>query len=253
MDELNITSAVILFVVGAIASFIGTNTGGTALVTTAALVMLGMPVQFSIATAKVGTIGTMFFGWLRFQRSHNVNYHIGFFAALCAGMGAVLGAMGLVHLSLPNLDRILGVGMLILLLLMWLYRSGLHTRIPNNRWTILVSYGLFFFIGLWGGFLPGQGILSTYILLFCFGQSMLNAAGTHKIIGLSINTISLIVYIVADLVAWLPGLILLVSSSIGSYYGAAYAIKKGNKYIRWLFIVVVALLAIKLLLNGGVS
>lgn len=250
MNELSLLSAVILLVVSIVAAFIGTNTGGGALITTATLVLLGASPEIAIATAKLGSFGTMLFGWLRFHQNQYVIYRVGLPAAVCAGIGAVFGAIGLVNYALPGLDRLLGIGMIILLILMWLHSTGLHTRVPQTRLALLIGYGLFFMLGVWGGFLPGQGILSMYILLFCFGQRMLDAAGTHKMVGLSIAIVALSIYIVAGFVAWKPGLILLVGMSIGSYFGAAYGVKCGDKRIRQLFMLVVALLAGWLLLAG---
>jgi len=236
-----------LFIIGAISAFIGTNTGGGALITTGALILFGLPPQAAIATAKLGSVGTMLSGWYRFHLGDKVIYRIGLPVAICAGLGAAIGATTLVHIPSHLIERLLGVGMLIILVVMLMKGIGLGVRIRVPRWAHWLGYALFFIAGLWGGLLPGQGILSTYILLFCFGQSMLQAAGTRKIAGLTIAIVALIFYSHFGLVHWWLGLVLLAGALLGSYLGAAYGLKRGDRFVRQLFMVVVALLAGRLL------
>ena len=51
-----------LFFLGLITSFVGTNTGGSSLVTIPAMIAMGLPPQIAIASARVTSIGTLFAG-----------------------------------------------------------------------------------------------------------------------------------------------------------------------------------------------
>jgi len=55
------------------------------------------------------------------------------------------------------------------------------------------------------------------------------------------------VFILAGIINYLFAITLMISSGVGSYLGATYAIKKGEKWVRNLFIIIIAIMAIKLL------
>lgn len=57
---------------------------------------------------------------------------------------------------------------------------------------------------------------------------------------------SLAVFIINDQVHWLYGITLAIGTSIGGYLASRFAVKKGEKWVRIILIVVVIAMSIRL-------
>ena len=108
---------------------------------------------------------------------------------------------------------------------------------------------MFFLAGIQGGMIGGQGTLSNYILIFVFGKTFLEAAGTRKIASLAAIIVALTIFLYHHLVNFEFGIVLLLGRSLGAFMGAAYGIKKGDEWVRKIFIIVVIIMATKLMLH----
>ena len=245
LEALTIAS---MFFTGIAAGFIGTTAGGGALLMIPLLIFLGLPAQNAIATAKLAVVGTMSAGLYRFNRGGKVIFKIAIPAAVFATIGSGLGALVLVRTPNSMLEKIIGIFMIILLVTMLLdHTVGIRKKRLTSTWGTVAGYSLFFVTGFWGAIFGGQAIFATYILISLFGLDFLFAAGTRKLAGLCIALIAIVIYQIHGIIFWKYGIILLIGSTIGSYYGAAYGLKKGNKWIKQLFVIVVIAAAIKLL------
>lgn len=239
-----------VFAVGIIASFIGTNVGGGGLISVPALIFLGLPPQMAIATNKVGSFGMTGAGLIRFHKGKKVNYKIGFPIAALAIIGAYFGANTL--LTIPNviLEKLVGVVILAILTLV-LLNNNLGIKRVIKEYSLLrtsLGYLAFLFIGFWGAFFGGGfAIFSTYVLITVFGLTFLESAGTTKPLGVGIAIMSIIIFGLGGAINWIYGVLLLIGMTTGSYLGAGYGIKKGNMWVKRLFVVIVVVSAIKLL------
>ena len=108
-----------------------------------------------------------------------------------------------------------------------------------------------FFIGMYDGFYgPGTG---TFLLLLLTGMarvSLNEAAGTTKVINLTSNITSLIVYIINGKVIFYLGLIAGIFSIAGNYMGAKFFTQKGAKILRPIIILVLCIFFCKILLEN---
>lgn len=84
--------------------------------------------------------------------------------------------------------------------------------------------------------------------MWCFGQTFLESAGTRKIQGTAVGWTSAITFAMSGIVDWSYALVLALGMAIGSYLGVVYAVRKGDAWVRKLFIAVVLLSAMELLL-----
>lgn len=96
---------------------------------------------------------------------------------------------------------------------------------------------------------PGTGtfLLITYTV---FGKmDVLKAGGNTKLANLASNLSSLLVFILSGNVLITLGLVASVFGVLGNYLGVGFAMKHGAKGIRYVIIIVIALLFIKLLFD----
>ncbi len=243
------TNIIIVFILGFGASFIGAMIGGAGLLTIPGMIFLGLPTPVAIATNKFGSLGMMTTGIWKYQRAGTIDYKIGLPTTIAASLGAVVGARTLLNIPETLLEKIVGVLiLLILLIVVFNHNTGLTPRpnLPPARQRF--GYLIFAFIGFWGGFFGGGfAILAVYGYIFFYGQTFLQTAGVKLLLGLGIGLGSTLVYLAAGTIDWGFGLALLLGELIGAYAGAAYALKKGSRWIRGGFIILVLLSAAKLL------
>jgi uncharacterized membrane protein YfcA len=79
------------------------------------------------------------------------------------------------------------------------------------------------------------------------GLTFIEANALDKLIWLINPVISVIIFALKGIIYYQIGIVLLLGMVIGGYLGAHTAIKKGNKFVKLAFSVVVIASAIKLL------
>jgi len=218
-----------------------------------AMIFLGFSSPVAIATVKFGALGTMGSGLFRFHKSQKVDYPLGIKAAVCAVVGSFIGANIMISLSSELLKKLTGVLILFVFAVILLKGSGLFSL--NKKISEISSFRkyfgflLFFLVGIWGGIFGGQAIFATYILILVFGKSFLESAATRKITGIAIAVIALVVYAFNHIIDWQYGAILITGTVLGSYLGASYSLKKGEKWVQRLFLIIVSIMAVKLIIG----
>lgn len=93
----------------------------------------------------------------------------------------------------------------------------------------------------------GNRFIYAFVLLI-FGFDFLSAAGNAKVLNFASNIGALVLFMVLGQVDYVIGLIMAISMIAGSYAGAHFAIKQGVGYVKVLFIIITAILILKMLL-----
>lgn len=102
-------------------------------------------------------------------------------------------------------------------------------------------------IGFYDGLIgPGTGTFLVITLVALMGYDFLQASAKAKIVNLATNAGALLLFIPHGAVLWLLGGILAVANVAGSYLGSRMAISRGSRFIRWVFLIVVVALILKL-------
>jgi uncharacterized membrane protein YfcA len=239
-----------LFFLGLATSFVGTNTGGGSLITIPGMIALGLPSASAIASARMSSIGSSLAGLRQFHKSGKVDYKLAWPAALLSVIGAIIGAMILVHIPEALLIKVVGLLTLVLLGFSYLIKKHLKLGPEPSKLKKFVGYGLFLFTSMIGSFFGGQGILTTPIFVIFFHKTYSESAGTRKITTFVTAVVSAIVYGFHGLIDWWAVAALMAGTIIGSTIGAKYALKKGDAWMEKVFNIVAVLLAMKLLLSN---
>ena len=246
---MDLFGAIILFIGGIIAGFIGVNVGSGALITIPLMMSLGLSPVEAIASSRMGALSGSISGWYKFHKAKKIEYKLATIFAIIAVVGAVIGTQVLLRIPEAILERIVGF-IILAILIFFIFNKGLGTikKHKSSKLKRRIGYVSFVFLGFWGGFFgAATGTMAAYVLITLFGQTFLEAAGTRKVSAFFIAVVALIIYALSGVVNWWFGLISFFSAGIGAYIGAGFGIKKGDKWVRILFIIVVCLSAVKLL------
>jgi hypothetical protein len=102
-------------------------------------------------------------------------------------------------------------------------------------------------VGAYDGFLgPGTGSFFVILLVGVLGYGFLEASAKAKIANLVTNLSAIAVFAASGSVLWVLGLAMGAANLVGGLLGARTAISRGNAFIRKVFLVVLAGLALRL-------
>jgi uncharacterized protein len=242
---------VLLVLAASFAGFVDAVVGGGGLVLLPAIV-LGLPgaapVQV-LATNKLASIcGTTVSSATYYRR---VRPHAGTFVPLMAFafVGSVLGALVASRIPASAFMPLVLVVLLVVggyVLLRPELGERTELRFSGHRHTAAaMAAGLV--IGAYDGAIgPGTGSFFVFTLVGLLGYAFLEASAKARMANWATNLGALCVFVPQDAVLWRTGLLLGAANLAGSYLGARTAVARGARFIRVLFLVVVAAFALRI-------
>ena len=232
------------------AGFINTLAGSGSLITLPLLIFLGIPANVANGTNRVGVLFQNIVSVESFRRQKMLDIRGGLILSAPAIIGSIIGAQIAVDLDEARMRQAIGVLMVIMLVVILLRpKRWLQGELEKmgERPSIL-QLVIFFFIGMYGGFLQaGVGIFLLAGLVLGIGYDLVRANAVKVLIVLAFTISALIVFMLNDQVRWGIGLLLAVGNSLGAWAAARMAVERGANFVRWLLIVVVAVSAAQLL------
>jgi len=248
------TEHLLLFFVALLSNFFSALAGGGAgLIQLPALIFLGLPFGVALATHKVASVALGVGATVRHLKSSSLERRFALYILLSGIPGVILGASFI--LQIPDRNAQIALGILTIGL-------GIYSRLSpslgqtfqiKNRDSkgMLIGALMIFAIGILNGSLTsGTGLFVTLWLVRWFGLDYKMAvAYTLILVGIFWNGSGAITlgYLGSIHWAWLPAL--LIGSLIGGYFGAHFAIIKGNKLIKSSYEIITLLIGIKLIIG----
>lgn len=225
--------------------------GGGGLISLPAYLIAGVPVHQAIATNKLSSSCGTTLATIRFIKNKLVNFKLAIPSVISAIIGSSMGA----KLSLIMDERILEyvlfavlpiVAFIVLNKKMFKDRPDGDSELVLDKRTYLVACIAALIIGMYDGFYgPGTGTFLIIAFTVFAGMSVGMANAQAKVINLTTNITSLIVFIINGQVLFTLGIAAAVSNMIGGYIGAGLVMKKGSKIVKPTIILVLVLLALK--------
>ncbi|MDO8141925.1 MAG: sulfite exporter TauE/SafE family protein [Candidatus Brocadiales bacterium] len=247
----------VIFTVGVIAGVINTLAGGGSLITLPMLIFLGLPATVANGTNRLAITVQSVLAVAGFKRKGVSDFKSSLLMSLPALIGAIIGAQLAVDVSDILFKRILVVVMILVLgLILWnpirmrqgivQYDGGMACLSKSRR---TASMLIFFFIGVYGGFIQaGIGFLIIAVLTTISGLNLVET-NSHKVFIVGINALfALIVFIFNGKICWSIGLALAAGNGLGGWIGSHLAVTKGERFIKLILAVCVVGMVIKLLI-----
>ncbi len=247
-----LTPWIITAVIGAgfLAGFINTLAGSGSAITLPLLVFLGLPANVANGTNRIGVLLQTGVSTESFHRQGYLHWREALTLLLPTIVGGVLGAQIAVNLN-ERAMRLAIAGMLILTFFLiilkpkrWLVGREEGARQPNWK-----DWILFFFIGVYGGFIQaGVGIFLLVGLVMAIGHDLIHANAIKALLVLAFNVFAFFVFLYNGQVAWLLGIILAVGNIVGAWAAVKFATKAWAQiWVYRLLLVVVVVSAARML------
>ncbi|WAH38444.1 sulfite exporter TauE/SafE family protein [Alicyclobacillus dauci] len=243
MLHVNEFTWITLAISGFVAAFVDSTVGGGGLISLPALLFVGLPPAAALGTNKLAGTMSAVTSTLSYLRSGKVNYRLVGPVFPLGIIGAAAGAIVVHHLPSAFL-RPLVLVLLIAVAAYTLVKKNLGLN-PNRQdlprhvfvWAGLAALVIGFYDGFFG---PGTGsfLMMVFVLL---GFDFVNASGNARTINFASNIGALVAFVSLGAVHYVAGLILGVSMVLGALVGSQFAIRKGVRYVRPIFIGVTCL------------
>jgi len=219
--------------------------GGGGLLTVPSLLAAGLPPQIALATNK----GQASFGavssFLSFWGRDGIDRKRAPYGFACGFLGSLAGARVLLLVKPEPLKPIVLVLLLLAAAFVAWPRKPSHGE--PHAWAMIALFPFTFALGFYDGFFgPGTGSILIVGFVLIFGDSMTRASGNAKVVNLASNLAALALFASRGLVLWKVALPMAAANAAGAFVGARLAVKKGDRFVRGVVLVVVAALVLKI-------
>ena len=239
----------VIFVIGFVASFFGSFTSsGASLLSFAFLGMYGLSPFAILGIFKVGAVGFQLGGLYNYAKADKIVWRYVLPLTLIGVAGSYVGANIVLSLNEIVLSKIIGIAMFLCVPFSLLKPTLGIQNVQVSNIKERVGYVMSFVTSIWGSSLVvGAGLLNMYSQMYFFGMTILEVRGTTKIPGLIKSVVVLWLFIKADIINWHLALIFLCGTFLGSLVGTHYSVKIGDTWLRYILLVSVLIVSVKLI------
>lgn len=225
--------------------------GGGGLISLPAYLIAGLPPHAAVATNKMSSTCGTALATFRFITNRLVNFKLAIPSVISAIIGSTIGA----NLSLLVSEDIMLYVMVAILpvcaflvLNKKLFHDGGEDDIKLNKRTYITATVAAFIIGMYDGFYgPGTGTFLIIAFTIFAKLSIKTANAQAKVINLTSNITSLVIFLLNGEVILTVGLAAAACNMVGGYIGVGLVMKNGAKIVKPSIILVLILLALKIL------
>jgi uncharacterized membrane protein YfcA len=249
-SEYTFISLIILAVLAFVAGFIDAVVGGGGLIQLPALLIqfpqTNLPTLFG--TNKIAALSGTVIAAIQYAKKVKLNFllllTISLFAYLASGAGAKIVSL----LDVKMLKPIILI-ILIAIAIYTIFKKDLGSiQLKEISLKKQIIYGslIGIVVGFYDGFFgPGTGSFLVLGFVLFLGMDFMHASAYAKIVNCITNLSALVVFINQGNYLLNIAVLMGVSNILGSYLGSHMAIKKGNAFIRNIFIFIVMLMIIR--------
>ena len=246
--ELAFNDIIILLICGVIAGFINTVAGGGSLLTLPILIFMGLPSNIANGTNRIAIFMQNIFSISGYKSRGVSDFKYSSWLSVSALIGSIIGAKIAININEVMFNKILSLVIIIVVLTIIYNKKSFNINSENiSIEKKIISVIIFFFIGIYGGFIhAGVGFLILSILSN-YNGIQLSKANSIKVFVVFVYTFfALIVFIMENKINWILGINLGIGNSIGGWIASRWSYNKPDKIIKIFIIISSAIMAIKL-------
>ena len=247
---MELSTIILLCLIAFLAGYVDAVVGGGGLIQVPAGLIL-MPTQAVstiIGTLKVPSfIGTCFATYQYLQRVKIPLLRILLFTSI-AFASAFSGSLLLTRMSSQFMKPVIFFVLLVMAIYTFTKKDlGQSLQKEDIKYATIKGVMICLFIGFYDGFIgPGAGSLFVLAFISILGYDFLHASAHAKIVNLSTNLGSLILFIGKGVILWPVAIPMSICNATGGFFGSRMALKKGNHFIRKIFLIVIVATLLRL-------
>lgn len=239
-----------LIISGVFVGFINTLAGGGTIISIALFMVLGLPANVANGTNRIAVILQNLTSAGSFARQKVLDFRKGSWLAIPTIIGSVIGAQLAIDIREDLFRKAMGIIMIMMLFFIifkpsvWLKGQERLVLRKVTAW----QYILFFFIGIYGGFIQvGVGYFLLAGIVLGAGYDLVKANAIKVWIVLLYTPFALFVFVLNGQVYWKYGLIHAIGNITGAWIASKWAVSCGANFVRWVIVVVIIVFSSDLL------
>lgn len=241
--------AIFLIFIGVVAGFINTVAGGGSLLTLPILIFLGLPPAMANGTNRIALFFQNISAISGFKSKGVFVFPFSLWVGLSALVGAIIGAQFSIEIKGELFNQILAIVMVAVVIITIInpIKNPTEALEKLGKKHQSISVIIFFFIGIYGGFIQaGVGFIILGALTLVNRISLVKANSIKVFVVFTYTISALVIFILGDQINWVFGLTLAIGNMTGAWIASRWSVKKGDVWVRRFMIVMVTFLAIKL-------
>ena len=238
-----------LVLLGFVVSIINTMAGGASIITLPILIFLGLPSNVANGTNRIGLMMTAFSANMGFKSKGISTFPFSAYTGMFALIGSVIGAHIAVEINDETFNRILSIIMILVITIIIfkprIINKNLSVRLTGKH--LRISCIVFFFIGLYGGFInAGIGFVIMLFLHYYNRLNLIRVNATKVVIVLVYTIGAFLTFFFNGLVDLPYGLCLGLGTLIGGWNASRFSVEKGEGVIKIFLVISALIIAFKL-------
>lgn len=249
---MSVVSIIIVCFAGFLGAVVDAIVGGGGLITTPALLAVGLPVHLALGTNKFASSMGTFSSAYHYYKSGNVSLNVLKYLLPFSLIGSSIGVLTVLAIN-PEFLRVLIIFLVVIIGLYTLLKKdlGLHNTFSGITKTkiafaIFIALVLGFYDGFFG---PGTGSFLIFALISIFGFDFKKASANSKLMNFTSNLTALLLFLYHGQIMFSVAIPMAISMVIGAKVGSELAIRKGATFIKPVFILVSFSLVIKMTID----
>tara|TARA_B100000579_G_scaffold303402_1_gene253243 strand:+ start:1776 stop:2516 length:741 start_codon:yes stop_codon:yes gene_type:complete len=243
---MEISEILILLFCGLLSGAINTLAGGGSLITLPMMIFLGLPPTIANGTNRVQLIFQNIFAVYGFKTKGISNFKFSSYLSISALLGSIIGAYIAIDFNENDFKKLLSIIMILVMfsILLKNKRETLEINKIKNKW---LSILIFFFIGIYGGFIhAGVGF---FMILTLSKINYLKIAHSNSIkvfVALIFSTAAFLIFLYEGKVNWIYGINIGIGSALGGFFASRWSYNKSDKKFRYFLSLIILIMAIRL-------
>jgi uncharacterized membrane protein YfcA len=235
---------ILLCLAAFLAGFVDAVVGGGGLIQTpvAMILLPNLAVANVIGSLKIPAFSGTSFAAYQYVKKVQMNWKLLSIMAIIASIAAFFGSNLLTLVHNDFMKPLLFMVLIFIAIYTFVKKDfGIqqakeHSVKRQLFYAIIIS----FVIGFYDGFIgPGTGSFLVLAFVSVLGFDFLHASANAKMVNLATNFGSICLFILKGKIIWAIAIPMAICNAFGGWVGAKLAIKKGNKFIRIFFLIVV--------------
>ena len=230
-------------------NIVGSIAGGGIGLIVPILVSLGYPAKGISATGKIGGWGNGLSSTINYWRKGYIDLREFWPYILLSFTGAAIGTAVFIWVDPEVYKKVIGYSVIAMIPFLIAGKHGLKNRSVNRirRYLgyilALITEFIVFFVG------SGTGIFITLNHIRVAGFEMLKSNALKRFTGIFIIPFMMVPLFLNDLIIikYIPAMFL--GGLLGGYVGSKIAIKKGNKFVKTVLIIITLISAVRIILS----
>lgn len=227
----------ILIFTGIIAGVINTLAGGGSNLTLPALMLTGMPADVANATNRIGVVLQCAVGVKGFHDHGKLDTKDILPVLLPSLIGGLVGSIAVVLIPIDLLKPLLLGTMITMALIILIFPSVVappaDTPVVKVKDRPLAWLGLFL-AGVYGGFVQaGVGFILITVLAGTLRYDLVRSNALKMLCSLAFTLLAVLVFLVDDLILWIPGLVLAAGTMLGAKIAVKIALNISQTVLKW--------------------